>query len=96
MSKRTIIRRHLREANYVKDNRVEILRFPDGNEVYIRYYNGVVYREEWRDPEGRLHRENGLPAVLRTNGLEAYFEHGIKIRDSAFRFTFDCVTLERT
>ena len=42
-----------------------------------RFSNGRV---EWRDEQGRLHREDG-PALEHANGSEKWYRHGKRHRD---------------
>jgi len=42
--------------------------------ILVRKDGSVL--ESWMDTECKLHRENGLPAVLTTLGYEAYYIHG--------------------
>jgi len=36
----------------------------------------LYWLECWYDKEGRLHRDNGLPAVVRSDGHTAYWTQG--------------------
>ena len=60
------------------------VRFANGCSVTTFYHIGCPYFEEWQDKEGRIHRPNGLPAVLDDEGYESYYEHGqlLKIKDN--------------
>lgn len=37
---------------------------------------------EWRDEQGRLHRDDG-PAVIHANGSVTYYRDGVRHRDGA-------------
>jgi len=36
---------------------------------------------QWKDPEGRLHRDNDKPAAIYANGSKAWWQHGELHRD---------------
>jgi len=45
--------------------------------VSIFSENGAIVEERWFDKEGRTHRANGLPSVVREEDrYEAYYIHG--------------------
>jgi hypothetical protein len=39
-------------------------------------------RREYRDEQGRLHRENG-PALIHANGSHKWYRHGVRHREGA-------------
>ena len=60
-----------------KDNKRVYIHFPGGY-VICDTYDVDRVDEHWYDKERRLHRSNGLPAVVGEDGYESYWEHGEK------------------
>ena len=57
----------------------------NNTDITRRYFHGgyvdlsatsALNMERWYDNKRRLHRPNGLPAVVGRDGYESYWEHG--------------------
>jgi len=53
-------------------DKITLHRFGDVNVKLISRTHGVI-KELWSNSSGKIYRGNGLPAVIVSNGYEAYY-----------------------
>jgi len=65
------------EQNIMTNLEMRIEESSVGNQtVRETKYADYTIVENWFDEEGRLHRAEGLPAVVGANGEDGYYIHG--------------------